>query len=354
MGGAWAFDSEASAGHTVPTLDSIKRFLSPFEQDQLWQNPDYNQYHANYEPDLPGPDNGGYSFGTLHDLDAAISSSLRPVVEPRSVRGGGPGPELRDPARRVRGLHRPLDQPGRAVDRDRLLAAQQGLAHAAVGSLQLRLRPGRQLLRGQEGERAAACPVCLRHRSGVGRQSRRLGPARAVGRVEGLRGGRQAPRRPDRERHLGRQPGSRARRPPSRRARHHAAAHAGADLLRRAAPHAPRSPGRSQRLLALDAAGPRRLGRHHRQPAGDDDPIREPHSAPVAGRRHRPRDRRHPAVVGWRRRWRHRDRRHDHERLEASRPSRSSSAPTSAAAPPVARPRQATTRFCRSCGATTT
>ena len=38
----------------------------------LWQNPDYNQYHANYEPDLPGPDNGGYSFGTLHDLDAAI------------------------------------------------------------------------------------------------------------------------------------------------------------------------------------------------------------------------------------------------------------------------------------------
>ena len=78
VGGAWAFDSEASAGHTVPTLDSIKRFLSPFEQDQLWQNPDYNQYHANYEPDLPGPDNGGYSFGTLHDLDAAISSRYGP------------------------------------------------------------------------------------------------------------------------------------------------------------------------------------------------------------------------------------------------------------------------------------
>ncbi|HEY1517607.1 MAG TPA: hypothetical protein VGF91_14395 [Solirubrobacteraceae bacterium] len=78
VGGAWAFDSEASAGHTVPTLDSIKRFLSPFEQDQLWQNSDYNQYHANYEPDLPGPDNGGYSFGTLHDLDAAISNRYGP------------------------------------------------------------------------------------------------------------------------------------------------------------------------------------------------------------------------------------------------------------------------------------
>jgi hypothetical protein len=36
VGGAWAFDSEASAGDTVPTLDSIKRFLSPFEQTQLW------------------------------------------------------------------------------------------------------------------------------------------------------------------------------------------------------------------------------------------------------------------------------------------------------------------------------
>ncbi|MDQ2895580.1 MAG: beta-mannosidase [Actinomycetota bacterium] len=74
VGGSWAFDSEASAGHTVPTMDSIKRFLSPFEQLQLWQTPDYNQYHANYEAALPGPDNGGYSFGTLHDLDKAITS----------------------------------------------------------------------------------------------------------------------------------------------------------------------------------------------------------------------------------------------------------------------------------------
>jgi exo-1,4-beta-D-glucosaminidase len=79
VGGAWAFDSEASAGHTVPTLDSIERFLSPFEQTELWQNPDYNQYHANYEPDLPDPEtNGGYSFGTLHDLDAAITARYGP------------------------------------------------------------------------------------------------------------------------------------------------------------------------------------------------------------------------------------------------------------------------------------
>jgi exo-1,4-beta-D-glucosaminidase len=78
VGGAWAFDSEASAGDTVPTLDSLHRFLSPFEQTQLWQSPDYNQYHLNYEPGLPSPDNGGYSFGTLHDLDQAISARYGP------------------------------------------------------------------------------------------------------------------------------------------------------------------------------------------------------------------------------------------------------------------------------------
>jgi exo-1,4-beta-D-glucosaminidase len=74
VGGAWAFDSEASAGHTVPTLDSIRRFLSPAEQTALWRQPDFNQYHANFEPELPSPDNGGYSFGTLHDLDQAIAN----------------------------------------------------------------------------------------------------------------------------------------------------------------------------------------------------------------------------------------------------------------------------------------
>jgi exo-1,4-beta-D-glucosaminidase len=69
VGGAWAFDSEQSAGDTVPTLDSIRRFMSPAEQDALWQNPSYNQYHANYEPGTTG-----YAFGTLHNLDTAITN----------------------------------------------------------------------------------------------------------------------------------------------------------------------------------------------------------------------------------------------------------------------------------------
>ncbi len=91
VGGAWGFDSEASAGDTVPTLDSIERFMSPFEQEQLWREPAYNQYHTNYEPELPGPANGGYSFGTLYELDRAIAarygawSSLDEYVEDAQV-----------------------------------------------------------------------------------------------------------------------------------------------------------------------------------------------------------------------------------------------------------------------------
>jgi exo-1,4-beta-D-glucosaminidase len=74
VGGAWAFDSEASAGDTVPTIDSIKRFMSAFEQRKLWTSPNYNQYHLNYEKGLPGPSNGGYSFGSLHEFDRALKA----------------------------------------------------------------------------------------------------------------------------------------------------------------------------------------------------------------------------------------------------------------------------------------
>ncbi|MGN6170006.1 MAG: glycosyl hydrolase 2 galactose-binding domain-containing protein, partial [Solirubrobacteraceae bacterium] len=91
VGGAWAFDSETSAGQTVPTLDSIRRFMAPFEQTKLWKDPNYNQYHTNYENYLPGPSNFGYAFGTLHVLDKAIKarygrwSSLGGYVEKAQV-----------------------------------------------------------------------------------------------------------------------------------------------------------------------------------------------------------------------------------------------------------------------------
>jgi exo-1,4-beta-D-glucosaminidase len=67
-GGSWGFDSEESAGDTVPTLDSIKRFMSSSDQANLWQNPSFNQYHLNYENG-----HGGYSFGQLFVFDQALN-----------------------------------------------------------------------------------------------------------------------------------------------------------------------------------------------------------------------------------------------------------------------------------------
>ena len=71
VGGAWGFDSEQSAGDTVPTMDSIQRFLSPSDQAALWQKPDAHQYHLNYES-VHGA-HSGYAFGTLDNLDTAIA-----------------------------------------------------------------------------------------------------------------------------------------------------------------------------------------------------------------------------------------------------------------------------------------
>lgn len=70
VGGSWGFDSEQGSGDTVPTMDSLRRFMSPADQATLWQQPDAHQYHTNYES-TAGQHNG-YSFGTLYNLDTAI------------------------------------------------------------------------------------------------------------------------------------------------------------------------------------------------------------------------------------------------------------------------------------------
>jgi len=69
-GGSWGYDSEQSAGDTVPTLDSLSRFMSAGDLSNLWQNTKANQYHLNYEPRCKA----GYSFGTLCHFDTALSS----------------------------------------------------------------------------------------------------------------------------------------------------------------------------------------------------------------------------------------------------------------------------------------
>jgi exo-1,4-beta-D-glucosaminidase len=71
VGGSWGFDSEQSAGATVPTMDSIRRFLSPADQAALWKEPHAHQYHLNYESS--DGQHSGYAFGTLLNLDTAIA-----------------------------------------------------------------------------------------------------------------------------------------------------------------------------------------------------------------------------------------------------------------------------------------
>jgi exo-1,4-beta-D-glucosaminidase len=69
-GAAWGFDSEESAGNTIPTIDSLNRFMSASDLSNLWQNTKFNQFHTNYEPRCKA----GYSFGTLCHFDTALSS----------------------------------------------------------------------------------------------------------------------------------------------------------------------------------------------------------------------------------------------------------------------------------------
>ena len=86
-GGAWGYDSEQSGGDTVPTIDSLRRFLSPADLASLWRDFGANQYHANYE----GIKHTGYAFGTLYNFDKAMTrrygrpSSLARYVEEAQV-----------------------------------------------------------------------------------------------------------------------------------------------------------------------------------------------------------------------------------------------------------------------------
>ena len=69
-GGSWGYDSEQSAGDTIPTMDSLNRFMSPSDLSALWQKPDANQYHLNYENSC----SLNYTFGTACKFDAAMNA----------------------------------------------------------------------------------------------------------------------------------------------------------------------------------------------------------------------------------------------------------------------------------------
>ncbi|MFO1468369.1 MAG: hypothetical protein U1F35_18325 [Steroidobacteraceae bacterium] len=46
LGGAFGFDSEVSAGASIPRLEDLTRMLSPPELEALWKDPQARQYHA--------------------------------------------------------------------------------------------------------------------------------------------------------------------------------------------------------------------------------------------------------------------------------------------------------------------
>ncbi|MFI0809115.1 glycoside hydrolase family 2 protein [Streptomyces echinatus] len=62
-GGATGFNSETSAGPSIPTLDTLRRMMTPAELDTLWKNPDAKQYHRSPSS----------TFGTLRIYDKALA-----------------------------------------------------------------------------------------------------------------------------------------------------------------------------------------------------------------------------------------------------------------------------------------
>ncbi|MEU6065598.1 sugar-binding domain-containing protein [Streptomyces sp. NPDC047082] len=62
-GGATGFNSETSAGPDIPTLDTLRRMMTPAELDTLWKNPGMKQYHRSPSS----------VFGTLKIYDAALA-----------------------------------------------------------------------------------------------------------------------------------------------------------------------------------------------------------------------------------------------------------------------------------------
>jgi len=64
LGGAFGFDSEVSAGASIPPLDDLTRMLSPLELETLWKYPEVRQYHASAAWSV---------FATIAPFDTALA-----------------------------------------------------------------------------------------------------------------------------------------------------------------------------------------------------------------------------------------------------------------------------------------
>ena len=203
-GGAWALRQRGRAPAT-PSRRSTRSTASCRRSSRptLWQNPDYNQYHANYEPDLPGPHNGGYSFGTLHDLDtrsaaatargrAWASTSRRP--RSRTTRPSAPSSRPTSTTRPTSHARRPASSTGSST--------RAGRRCCGTSTTTTSTRPAATSAPRRPTSRCTCSTPTTTARVSVDNLGDR-DRGRPVGRGQGLRRRRQAARRPDRERDLG-------------------------------------------------------------------------------------------------------------------------------------------------------
>jgi exo-1,4-beta-D-glucosaminidase len=69
LGGAYGFDSEVSAGASIPLLDDLSRMLSPQELEALWKDPQARQFHASAAWSV---------FATIEAFDTALAKRYGP------------------------------------------------------------------------------------------------------------------------------------------------------------------------------------------------------------------------------------------------------------------------------------
>jgi exo-1,4-beta-D-glucosaminidase len=69
LGGAFGFNSEASAGASIPPLEDLTRMLSPQELEALWRYPQVRQYHAGAARS---------EFASLATFDTALATRYGP------------------------------------------------------------------------------------------------------------------------------------------------------------------------------------------------------------------------------------------------------------------------------------
>ncbi|CAK7283173.1 putative Alkaline phosphatase [Streptomyces misionensis JCM 4497] len=204
---------------------------------------------------------------------------LRLPHRPRRLRPQGATGAVRERACPVRGVRTQRDRPRGARDRGRALDVQQRLDVPALAADRPLPRPGRRLLRREEGQRAAAHPVFLRRPVGGGGEQPARGRPRAHRAGHALRPGRH----PALRRHGRRCVGGRRRRPRHRADPPAVGARPGPDVSAAAgADRRGRPGGEPERVLAVHPARRPRLGPHHLV-VHPDERLRRPHRPGLDG-----------------------------------------------------------------------